>query len=386
MTARILWVPTFYLAEAWNGIDEHLLTLARHFDRSEFELVVARRESDGPQTPDLAERASLEVVDGPPHGTPFAAQVRAYLKLYRASGADLVHVHTPVAGGESRSALAARLAGIPAVLSVHQIQPDRQRLRSRLVNRVTQEALFRTTIAVSRDVRHSLATQAGLRQRKIVVVPNGIDSPPMTGIERPAVRLAGEVRMLCMARLSPEKGIDILLQAFALVQKQHPGVVLDIAGDGPERDRLGELARSLGLAGRVHFLGYVPGPAALLASAHLLVHTPRYEGFGLVIAEAMAASLPVVVTPAAGGIRDLVVDGETGAVARDMTPEAVAAAIDRLLTDPDARAHMGANGRSRWLQHFTAARMAERTAEIYRGLLHRQTVPAVMPPEPVRTK
>lgn len=369
MASRILLVPTFYLAEAWNGIDEHLLTLSRHLPREQFELVVVERPTDGEQTRNLADRACLELVPGPAHGMPVAQQARAYRQLYRDTGASLVHVHTPVAGGESRTSFAARLASVPALLTVHQIQPERQRLRSRLVNRAAQELLFRRTIAVSRDVRTSLETNAGLAGRRITVVPNGIDASARPSAPRAAGTASGDVRALCLARLSPEKGIDLLLEAFALAAGRGGAIRLDIAGDGPERANLERLSHDLGIDARVRFLGYQPNSAELLTAADLLIHTPRYEGFGLVVAEAMAASLPVVVTPAAGGIRDMVLDGVTGVVASDFAPASIAEALLSLANDPTARTRMGAAGRDRWQQHFTAERMADRTAAIYRRLL-----------------
>ena len=137
--ARVLFHPYLFLAESWNGLDEHLLLLTRHLDRAEFEPSVLVHDSDGPQTRILADRASIRALPAPYAATATViARVRALARLYRAEHIDLVHLHSPVAGGQIVAALAARLARVRAtVATYHQIQPWRLPARSRTINRLT---------------------------------------------------------------------------------------------------------------------------------------------------------------------------------------------------------------------------------------------------------
>jgi glycosyltransferase involved in cell wall biosynthesis len=139
--------------------------------------------------------------------------------------------------------------------------------------------------------------------------------------------------------------------------------VLVVLGEGPERAALERLARDLGVEGRVMLLGRVPDVAAWLRRATVLVHPARWEGFGLGVLEAMLAELPVVASRVSS-LPELVVDGETGVLVSPDDPQALAAGIDRALGAPG----LGAAGRRRAHSEFSVARMADRTAALYRRL------------------
>src|SRR5688500_7615312 len=116
--ARVLWQPFFYLPERWNGIDEHLLLLARYLDPKRYELLLLTHETDGPQSATLARRAGIRTVAAPyAPGASFLTRVRALRQLYRREGIDLLHLHGPVVGGQLAPTLAARLAGVSGVLA-----------------------------------------------------------------------------------------------------------------------------------------------------------------------------------------------------------------------------------------------------------------------------
>ena len=139
--------------------------------------------------------------------------------------------------------------------------------------------------------------------------------------------------------------------------------MLVVLGEGPERDALESLARELGVERRVFLLGRVPDVAWWLRRATLLVHPARWEGFGLAVLEAMLAGLPVVASNVSS-LPELVVDGETGILVRPDDPPALALGIARALEAPS----LGEAGRARAHAEFSVARMADRTAELYRGL------------------
>ena len=186
---------------------------------------------------------------------------------------------------------------------------------------------------------------AGLPAGKLVVKPNAFAPPAQT---RPASTNVDnpELRVLYVGRLSPEKGVDVLLRAWAQFSKSSGGgsrPTLTIVGDGPERGALGAIADELGLSDSVRFLGALPRDAALaeLASASLLVFPSLwYETFGLTILEAASQGVPALVTNF-GGQSSLVEDGVSGRLVLPGDPAALAAALHDLLSDPAALLRMG---------------------------------------------
>ena len=154
--------------------------------------------------------------------------------------------------------------------------------------------------------------------------------------------------MLYAGRLSAEKGIEELVQATA-------GMRLVVAGDGPLRPRVPGA------------LGFVPNDELqrLYARAAVVACPSRREGFGVACLEAMAHARPVLAT-AVGGLRDLVVDGETGLVVEPRDPRALRAALERLLDDPDLRRRLGAAGRERAREHFSWETVTAATVAAYR--------------------
>ena len=156
--------------------------------------------------------------------------------------------------------------------------------------------------------------------------------------------------LLTVARLEPRKGIDAVIRALPMLAARHPGLRYAVAGEGADRARLVGLAREMGVAERVHFLGRVDDStrAALYAGADLFAMPTRregasVEGYGLVYLEAAWYGLPAL-AGRDGGSAEAVLDGETGLVCDGADPAAVAEALARLLGDEDLRRRLGAAG------------------------------------------
>jgi glycosyltransferase involved in cell wall biosynthesis len=192
---------------------------------------------------------------------------------------------------------------------------------------------------------------------------------------------SGLARLACVARLERKKGHATLLRAFALVADEAPGLTLDLAGDGAERERLESLARELGLDGRVRFHGSLPATAVrdLLQEADAFVlpamedpdgslQTGKLDGIPVALMEAMASGLPVVTT-SVSGIPELVEDGATGLVVAPEDPAAVAAAIRRLLTEPGLGAQLGRAGREHVTVRFNLSVEAARLGDLFGAAL-----------------
>lgn len=182
--------------------------------------------------------------------------------------------------------------------------------------------------------------------------------------------------VLCLGRLVPEKGFDVALHVFAEVQRRMPGVRFLLAGDGPERARLEDQARALGLDSRVEFLGVVPHDEvpSLIDRATVVLMPSRREGLGLVAIEAAYMGRPTVATSAAGLV-EVVLHGETGLLAPKEDAAALSRAVLTLLARPETARRMGDTARRRARDVFDLQRCADRFDELYRRLARRHPEP-----------
>ncbi len=184
-------------------------------------------------------------------------------------------------------------------------------------------------------------------------------------------RLRDPNRLLFAGRLGPEKGVDILLRSLAMVAESWPQVSLEIAGDGPERSRLVDLAAQLGLSDRVVWTG--PLKADELSRRYeeagvFVLPTLWMENCPVAVLEAMAHGLPVVATRI-GGLPELVEDRVTGALVERADVSGLAAALLELLGEPERTAAMGRAARRRFLDRHSASAHARRLVGLYQGLV-----------------
>lgn len=230
-------------------------------------------------------------------------------------------------------------------------------------------------IAVSEHVRRELVGTYEAPADKVHVVPCGVDPawfgrlderylPDLRAIlADPAERIVAFV-----GRLDPEKGVDVLLEAFAGAAKTRPDVRLILAGKGALEGPLREQAEKLGLSDRVTFLGYVAGPAlaALYRSADLVVCPSTYEPFGIVPLEAMVNGRPVVVSDT-GGMAQIVKSDRSGLKVPPGDVRALEMAMGRLLDRPEEARRVAEAGRERALTVFGWDRVAQELIPIYEG-------------------
>ena len=187
-------------------------------------------------------------------------------------------------------------------------------------------------ICQSRSMAEDMARELGLAEERIAVLPNPVDLEGIRAASNAPHQWPGPgPHLLAAGRLAPEKGFDLLLEAFATVRERFPHADLIIlgggAGAGREETALKSLCRSLGLEAAVCFAGQVDCPYAYFAGATLFVLSSRYEGMPNALLEAAAAGLPLVALPASGGVADLL-RGQPGAwLAPEISSEALAVAL-----------------------------------------------------------
>jgi len=258
---------------------------------------------------------------------------------------DIVHTH--LWAGDVWGRLGAGLAGHRAVLATeHNTRPEdswRQALS------VALAPLSHRVVAVSQAARGVLLA-AGVAPGRVSVIENGVDLSRF----RPAPRPQGQVRtVLAIGRLVPQKGFDLLVQAMA----ELPELELLIVGEGPDASRL--------RGPRIALRGWVSDVPALLAQAELLVVPSRWEGFGLVAVEAMAAGVPLIASDVPG-LREVL--GEAAVRVPPGDVGALAEAIRAVGADPERRCRMQEEG-LRQAARFRIERCVEDYERLYAELL-----------------
>lgn len=293
---------------------------------------------------------------------------RAVARVAARHGATVIHAHqySPFV----YSALA-RLwrPGLRVVFTEHGRLSDAGPSSKRKLANQVMSRLASRTFTVSEDVKSHLVAE-GFRPDAVGVIYNGIDIGAMPTAEtRTRVRRelgAADTTFVVgtIARLDPVKDIAALLGAAAQLSDSRPLMVV-VIGDGPERPRLEELARKLGLSSRVKFLGHRSDARDWLAACDAYANSSVSEGVSLTILEAMAAGLPVAVT-GVGGTPE-VVDASCGRVVPARNQQALARALAELADDPGLRRALGAAGRARVEARFTLERMIREYASVYAG-------------------
>ncbi len=285
----------------------------------------------------------------------------------RRSSPTIVHLQYGSSFISLKDVLAVRLSGRRrCVVTVH--HPASWSNMSSRKAAVTRLAAYLcdAVVVVSRATRDILL-QAKVPPQKIHIIPNGVRIPQSQPIRADARARLGvpldTFVISCLGRLISDKGIADLIAAAAEVYDPQGMLRIIIAGDGPDRQMLEELAASR-LGHRAVFLGRVPDTADIYAAADVFALPSYLEGFGLVFIEAAFHGIPSIGTTA-GGIPDAVVDDKTGVLIPPGDIPAITGAIERLRGDAGLRQRLGDAARARAYAEFTEAHMVDRYKRVY---------------------
>jgi glycosyltransferase involved in cell wall biosynthesis len=299
---------------------------------------------------------------------PRASMVRTLRRLLREQKFDVVHAHDPhgltaawLAGAHRRASLiVSRRVAYP--LSSGRLSMARYRAARRI-------------IAVSRFVDASVVT-SGLEPSRITVVHDGVPvPPPFDAAQRRKARAHWDVDekdwlLGCVGYLLPEKGQEALLQTLALLREKQPQCRLLLAGRGPYRSHLEGVARDLRILDRVKFTGFIKDVDSVYAALDFFLFPSLAEPLGSSLLDAMARGIPSIAV-ASGGIPEILIDGKNGRLLLLPEPGAFAAAISRLIQNPEEAARLGAAGRAAVMDHFSDDHMVDGTLGVYMEALSR---------------
>ena len=355
-------------AEPVGGVQIHVRDLAVAA-KARCHLPVVITTGQGPLVDDLRAQniptvllRHLSVPINPVRDLRALREIRAVL---RHLGPDLLAVHSSKAGILGR--LAGRSLNIPTILTAHGWNftpgiPEFPAAVYRQIERLVGS--FTSKVITVSEFDRQLALDARIAAAdRFVTVYNGIPDVPPPLRADPGRTL---VRLVIVARFEPQKDHPTLLRALAGLQ-DHPWE-LDLIGDGPLRGQMESLATTLGIGGRVRFLGQRTDVGQILAQAQVSLLVTNWEGFPLSILEAMRAGLPVVAS-AVAGIGESVRDEETGYLVPRGDVDALQDRVLRLLTSPDLRVRLGSSARTRYEQHFTLDHFVTKTLAVYRDVL-----------------
>jgi glycosyltransferase involved in cell wall biosynthesis len=361
-----------------GGGERLAMEISKRLDRRRFEPIHCATRYDpelaGPATRAAADElheAGVRLI-GLGRTSPLALhQWRPLVSLLRRERVDVLHAHK--FGSNVWAAVLGRIARVPAVLAhehtwSYEGQPLRRFLDRELIARGTD-----AFIAVSSDDRRKMIEIEKIDPDDVVFVANGIDGVPPGDGARVREELgvpAGAPLLGAVAVLRPQKALDVLVRAVASLLPEFPDLRLLIAGDGPERERLEELAAELGVESAIMLLGIRSDVPDLLAALDVAVLSSDYEGSPLAVMEYMDAALPVVATRV-GGMPDLIEHGVNGLLVEPQDPAALAEAVVQLLRDREGAREMGRRGQERRRSEFTIDGTVRTLERMYEDLVAR---------------
>jgi len=265
--------------------------------------------------------------------------------------------------------LASRQARAPHVVAIHTIQEGPMATRQRVFHRALAGRVAACTTVTQAQL--PFASSLGFRPSATHVIPSGIDAPAIPAGQRDQVRaelgVGSEAFLaLLVATLRPEKRAERFVEAVVRANQLDPRVRGVVAGSGPELDRVRDLCRES--ASVVASLGARTDIGELVHAADTVCLTSDAEALPLSLLEAMAGARPVVASDV-GGVRDAVVDGETGVLVRSDDVAGFASAIAGLSADPELASRLGDAGRRRHLELFTTERMVDAHLELFEDVV-----------------
>jgi L-malate glycosyltransferase len=355
-----------------GGAENAMFMLLASLDRGEWEPTLLLEEA--PEVQPLRERAAalgvpVRLVAPLPLGLVGARRVPAFARLLRHERPVVFHAHMSSPVACKWGLAAAVLARVPAILGTVQVGAYEPPNRSAYLQLRALARGVDRYLAVSREIAGELTGGLGWPAEKVEVVYNAVDAERTAVAAPPGLReqLGGSATrplVLTPARLNPQKGHRVLLEAIAEV----PEALFLFAGDGPERAALEAEGEHLGVADRVRFLGRRDDVPQLLAACDVFALPSLYEGSSLAVLEAMAAGIPIV-SSTIGGTDELIEDGRSGWLVPPGDAKALAAALRRALGDEELRRSLAARARERVEAGLTREQMASRVTRVYRDLL-----------------
>ena len=356
-----------------GGAERHLYYLVREMIKKGYRIDVAYLKGQG-KMGGLFQELGVRVFPLNMH-TVFAP--RGILRLYRLIRENrYLLIHTHLFKADFLGGIVGKLAGCPRIISTkHNIDLYLKKPLLKFVGRAIACLNYRI-VAISRAVRDFLL-DTGFPPEKIEVIYYGIERPQVSG-EKSFPWGDGRTKIICVARLYPQKGHIYLIEALKKLKNTCPHFLCLFVGDGPLRDFLKKKVKDKGLEKEIRFLGWREDVPELISQSDFLVLPSLWEGFGLVLLEAMLLGKPVVATRV-GPIPEVVEDGVTGLLVPPRDVDGLVEKMKELLNSPTLREKMGKKGEERACSLFSLEKMAQQYDRLYKKASRKEVVKIFRP-------
>jgi glycosyltransferase involved in cell wall biosynthesis len=295
------------------------------------------------------------------------------IKLMRNDPPQIVHTHLFKSDFHGR--LAARLAGVPVVVST--LHNNDSWAKNWLLGHIygATAYLVDRLIAVSSEVKAYHLMKTGVPSKKMLVIENGVDVTAFSGKEAEAEKIRQEFDIAphapllgIVGRLKPQKDLPTFLFAATKILQERPDSRFLVVGDGPLLDELQEQAHELGLLPSLIFTGMRKDIPSILASLNIVVLSSLWEGLPVILLEGMAAARPFVST-SVDGVIGVAIPNETALLVPPGNPSELAGACLKLIRDPQLSQRMGLAGRERVMHKYSLNVMIDHISALYVELL-----------------
>lgn len=358
-----------------GGVEQTRLTLAKNLPKDKFEIKITCSYASGPIAEALQEEG-VELIRLGSMKHPFDwnihKKVQAIIREFKPQ-----IMHGGVFEGNSLTALSGTWMQVPVRIMEETSDPQNRSAKANWLLRQFSKMVDKVT-AISPNVERYLLNIAKIERRKVQLINNGVTMPnPISDTQKITLKnelgLAEDTLVLgFVGRLfNDHKRMTDLLEAISLIKQKQ--IKLLMVGDGRDRGLVEEKIKELGISEQVILVGYQSNTSLYYSIMDIFCIPSAREGFGLVAVEAMLFGLPVIASEV-GGLKDVVVDGETGFLVPPRSPESIAEKIQILIDQPQLRKQMGEKGRQRALRHFTAERYCRDVENLYLELLHKKGI------------
>jgi glycosyltransferase involved in cell wall biosynthesis len=353
-----------------GGLEKVIASIVLGLDDNRYEANVWCLARGGQIAEELIEMgASVKILGMGNYYNP--SRIIALSRLMKRERLDILHTHGYFASTFGR--LAGILAGVPILIthvhSTYFAYSKRNLLIERFLSFFTDKIVC-VSVAVQNFVLHV----EGITKKKTLVIYNGIDGPNSCKNELSVNRRSfgvsdSDIVIITVASLAAHKGHSVLIDAMYILTRKYKNLRLLIVGDGPLRNDLSEYTKRLDLTRNISFTGLRTDIFALLRLSDIFVLASlEREGLGIAIIEAMACDLPLVGT-FLGGIPEVIEENKNGFLVKPGDPDQLAAAIERLINDKNARTEMGRMGSKIFKEKFTASKMIKNLELLYDELI-----------------
>lgn len=356
----------YLLPPSQGGIKDHVITLIKGLDKNKYRAIVVAPPSKELEQALLIFEHSFIPLGWDNKTLNKIKLIKRISKIINSYQVDIMHTHGYKIDIIGKAALHLSNKQVKVITTLHNFYP--KKFNNPIV-RFGMDLLYRRSdhiITVSNALKNHINLK---RKEKVSVIYNGVDvNQSLSPNERYSVSEKRAKIIGTVARLSSEKGIDILIRAFSQLKHKFSYLELIIVGSGPREEALRQLVKSLNLTESIYFTGWQQETTKCLEKIDIFVMPSRSEGLSIATIEAMMAKKPIVATNT-GGLVELIDHRETGILVEPNNVEQLGEGIEQLLVDSDLRGKTSINAQSKAVDRFTSELMVANTKRIYEKVM-----------------